>query len=293
MKISDPRVEIITEPKPLKRIELCGRVCYKSEDRITEDSAIKFVGGLIKRGHTSVLEHSRIVIDSPYELNFISRRVKKQQKRFNAALQHTVARMGLYNLGFSTMNVRDYLVFFPDARLEEINAHEDAADYMTVRFVCDRAIANELVRHRVFSFSQESTRYVNYKDGIEFIRPLPFEWAEAEKTSAELEGVPWEDRISSGAKGAAWKGALLDAESHYKMMINLGCTPQEARNVLPLSTKTELIMTGTHSQWTDMLKLRLDRAAHPQMRYLMELLVRNELFPKSKIETPEVDNEQN
>lgn len=278
MKISDPRVEIITEPKPLKRIELCGRVCYKSEDRITEDSAIKFVGGLIKRGHTSVLEHSRIVIDSPYELNFISRRVKKQQKRFNAALQHTVARMGFYSLGFSTMNVRDYLVFFPDARLEEINAHEDAADYMTVRFVCDRAIANELVRHRVFSFSQESSRYVNYKNGIEFIRPLPFEWAMKERTE----------------QYRRWGNVCFNIELHYRALIEkAGCTPQEARAVLPLSVKTELIMTGTHSQWTDMLKLRLDRAAHPQMRYLMELLVRNELFPKSKIETPEVDNEQN
>ena len=122
---------------------------------------------------------------------------------------------------------------------------------------------------------------------------MPFEWAKTEKTSAELEGVECGDFISYGAKGDAWKGALLDAERHYRTMIDFGCTPQEARNVLPLSTKTELIMTGTHSQWTDMLKLRLDRAAHPQMRYLMELLVRNELFPKSKIETPEVDNEQN
>lgn len=266
MKISDPRVEIIAELKPLKRIELCGRVCYKSEDRITEDSAIKFVGGLIKRGHTSVLEHSRIVIDSPYELNFISRRVKKQQKRFNAALQHTVARMGLYNLGFSTMNVRDYLVFFPDARLEEINAHEDAADYMTVRFVCDRAIANELVRHRVFSFSQESTRYVNYKDGIEFIRPLPFD-----------------------AK-YPWTVAIAQAEESYRQLIQQGASPQEARNVLPLSTKTELIMTGTHSQWEQMLALRLSKEAHPQIRHMMRLLINHEGFPHSEIQLSEEAN---
>ena len=278
MNIINPSVEIITESKPLKKIELCGRVCYKSEARITDDSAMTFVAGIIKRGHTSVLEHSRILVDSPYELNVISRRVKKQQKRFNPALQHTVARMGLYNLGFFTMNVRDYLVFFPDTRLEEINAHEGASDYMTVRFVCDRAIANGLVRHRVFSFSQESTRYVNYKNGIEFIRPLPFEWAMKEHTE----------------QYRRWDNVCFNIEWHYRALIEkAGCTPQEARNVLPLSTKTELIMTGTHSQWTEMLKLRLHPAAHPQMRYLMELLVNHELFPKGKIQVPEANHEQN
>ena len=280
MKITDPAVEIIEERKPLKRIELCGRVCYKSEDRITDDSALKFVANILRRGHTSVLEHSRILVDSPYELGVISRHVKGQQKRFNPALQHTVARMGLYR-GFLTLNVRDYLVFFPDARLEEIDAHEDASDYMTVRFICDRAIANELVRHRVFSYSQESTRYVSYREDMEFIRPLPFEWAK------------WVDRIFPGhapgaAEALAWMDTCIMARSSYCKLIDAGCTPQEARIVLPLSTKTELIMTGTHDEWTEMLKLRLHPAAHPQMQYLLGLLVTHELFPKDRIQVPEV-----
>ena len=165
------------------------------------------------------------------------------------------------------MNVRDYLLFFPDANIEKIMDHKNADDYMTVRFICDRAIANELVRHRVFSFSQESTRYVNYKKGIEFIRPVPFEWAK-----------DCEDK-----RFFAWEEVCRTAEVYYKELVENGCSPQEARDILPLSTKTELIMTGTHKQWEDMLKLRLNSAAHPQMQYLMKMLICKQNFPKHKI----------
>lgn len=147
--------------------------------------------------------------------------------------------------------------------MQEISDHSNADDYMTVRFICDRAIANELVRHRVFSFSQESTRYVNYKNGIEFIRPVPFEWAKGEDI-----------------RFFAWEEVCRNAEVYYKELVgNGGCSPQEARNVLPMSTKTELIMTGTYKQWEDMLKLRLNSAAHPQMQYLMKLLICKQNFP--------------
>lgn len=267
MRVIDPSVEIITETNPLKKIELCGRVCYKSEDRITEDSARKFVQNLIDRGHTSVLEHSRVRVD------FSGTDRSTYLQGFGEIL-HCI-RPRTYYCGHDVwrMNIRDLLVVHPEETLEEIGALEDADDYMTVRFVCDRAIANELVRHRVFSFSQESTRYVNYKDGIEFIRPAPFEW----------------EKVYHSATICAWRAAMWDAEVAYQRLIAKGCTPQEARLVLPLSTKTELIMTGTHKQWEEVLRLRLDRAAHPQMRYLMGLLISNELFHKDKIFVPGVD----
>lgn len=268
MKVVDPRVEIITEANPLKRIELCGRVCYKSENKITEESSVKFIQNIVVWGHTSVLEHSRISISCPVEANSVAGVLD------NEYADELHPRIGVDSHGHYTMNVRDYLVAFPDATFREIAAHDNADDYLTVRFICDRAIANELVRHRVFSFSQESTRYVNYKDGIEFIRPVPFEW----------------EKVHHSASICAWRGAMEDAEAAYQRLIGKGCTPQEARTVLPLSTKTELIMTGTHDLWTNMLKLRMDRAAHPQMRYLMGLLVKHELFPKDKIRLPEVDN---
>lgn len=260
MKLVNPSVEIIQETNPLKRIELCGRVCYKSEDRITYDSALRFVKMLIERGHTSALEHARVVL--------------RKEKDF-PLLYGCNMPYGFYdrtrNVGplVKAINARDFIYF--GGEVETLARLHNDDCYMTVRFVCDRGIANELVRHRVFSFSQESTRYVNYKEGVAFIRPLPFVWAE---------------RDMRNPIGDTFTYTCEYAERSYIRMIEAGATPQEARTVLPLSTKTELIMTGTFSHWEEMLKLRLDKAAHPQMRYLMQLLVDHEQFP-NKISVPE------
>lgn len=167
----------------LKRIEKAGRTCYKSEDRITEESAENFVRKLIERGHESVLEHESI----------------------------------------------------------------------TVRFICDRSISHEIVRHRLASYSQESTRYCNYSgdrfgNEITFIKPCFFM------------DKPW--------AYCAWENAMGFAENVYFDLLSDGCTPQEARSVLPNSTKTEIVMTANLREWRHFLKLRTATAAHPQMREL-------------------------
>ena len=173
----------------LKRIEKAGRTCYKSEDRITEESATAFVRTLIERGHESVLEHESI----------------------------------------------------------------------TVRFVCDRGVSHEIVRHRIASFSQESTRYCNYSNDrfgyeITFIKPYFLK----EGTVAY----------------ALWSTAMHLANIMYSDMLSEGCTPQEARSVLPNSTKTEVVMTANLREWRHFLKLRTAKAAHPQMRELTVPLLR-------------------
>ena len=167
----------------LKRIEKAGRTCYKSEDRITEESAKAFVRKLIERGHESVLEHESI----------------------------------------------------------------------TVRFVCDRGISHEIVRHRLASFSQESTRYCNYGNDrfgreLTFIKPCCLN----EETGSYV----------------SWITAMRLANFAYFDMLAEGCTPQEARSVLPNSTKTEVVMTANLREWRHFLKLRTAKAAHPQMREL-------------------------
>jgi thymidylate synthase (FAD) len=186
MKIIKPSARIVSSvdgDEILKRIEEYGRVCYKSEDRITEDSAKRFVENLIKRGHESVLEHISV----------------------------------------------------------------------TVKFVCDRGVSHEIVRHRLASYSQESTRYCNYsKDDfgseITVIEPCFL--------------VP-------GTEGyKLWEGACLVAEQMYFKMLDWGCTPEEARAVLPNSLKTELVMTANLREWRHFFKLRASKAAHPQMREL-------------------------
>lgn len=165
-----------------KKLEIVGRTCYKSEDKITEESAEKFVRALVKRGHEAMLEHASI----------------------------------------------------------------------SVRFIVDRGVSHELVRHRIASFAQESTRYCNYtqdKFGNEltFVRPA------------------WHPDFPSFV---VWHNAMQVAEEAYFKMIALGCTPEEARSVLPNSLKTEVVMTANLREWRHFFKLRavgVTGKPHPQM----------------------------
>lgn len=196
MRIIEPSYEILTEIseggiKELQHIEKIGRVCYKSEDKITEDgeSAKKFVKMLISRGHEAMIEHSSL----------------------------------------------------------------------SVKFTVDRGVSHELVRHRIASFAQESTRYCNYSkdkfdNGITFIKPFFFE----EES----------DRYND------WTQGMVMAEECYLSLIARGATPQEARSVLPNSTKTEITITANYREWRNFFKLRTAKAAHPQMQEVTRPLLK-------------------
>ena len=165
----------------LQKIELAGRVCYKSEAKITPDSAAGFVRRILENGHESVLEHEKL----------------------------------------------------------------------TARIVCDRGVSHEIVRHRIASYSQESTRYCNYsldkfQNELTFIRPFF-----------------WND---DPEKFRVWEEAMAAAERAYLTLLDLGATAQEARAVLPNSLKTELVMTMDLREWRHFFRLRAAAAAHPQMR---------------------------
>lgn len=187
MKIVRPSFEIMFLPdgeELISNIEAAGRTCYKSEDKITPDSARKFVKRIIASGHESVIEHSSA----------------------------------------------------------------------TVRFVCDRGVTHELVRHRLAAYSQESTRYANYskeKFGNEITVIRPVFWAE------------------DSAQYKLWEESMQQAESMYLRLIEGGAKAQEARSVLPNSLKTEIVMTANLREWRHVFKLRCDGAAHPQIREIM------------------------
>lgn len=191
MKIINADVELITPINGevvLKRLEECGRVCYKSENKTTEDSARKFMANIIRKGHEAVLEHCSF----------------------------------------------------------------------TVKFICDRGVSHEIVRHRMASYCQESSRYCNYsKDGfgneITVIKPL----------FLEVGTDKWE----------MWRDACNMAERFYFELLDCGCSPQEARSVLPNSLKTEVVMTANIREWRHFLKLRCSPAAHPQMREVALILL--------------------
>ena len=181
--------------RELQHIEKIGRVCYKSEDYITEDgeSAKKFVGMLIRNGHEAMIEHS----------------------------------------------------------------------FLSVKFTVDRGVSHELVRHRIASFAQESTRYCNYaKDKFG-----------AECAFIDLEpGIMLDNKMKKMSAEeialvlAEWKSAMEDAERHYMKLLELGATPQIARAVLPNSTKTEITVSANYREWRNFFKLRVPADVHPQMR---------------------------
>lgn len=192
MKIVEPSFSFVGDidgMEMLRKVERIGRMCYKSEDKITENSCIDFVKMLISRNHLAMIEHA----------------------------------------GFS------------------------------VHFVCDRGVSHEIVRHRVASFAQESTRYCNYSkekfgNEITVVRPFFF----GESTVAYYE----------------WMDDMHAAEAKYFSLLSLGFSPEEARSVLPNSLKTEIVMTANLREWRHFFLLRADRHAHPQMRQIVEPLLK-------------------
>jgi len=161
---------------------------------------------------------------------------------------------------------------------------------MTVRFICDRGVSHELVRHRLAAFSQESTRYVNYGGGCQFIIPpwikcfplgeyhywplheVDGSWdhVSAPEGSIDLAEMRSNDEMSPMVD---WMEVMLEIESIYSSLLEKGWSPQQARSVLPNSTKTEVVMTANMREWRHVLTLRTSPAAHPQMREVMLMLL--------------------
>lgn len=267
MKIISPKIDFIAEQNPLKRIELVARVCWGTESKITETSAKPFCEKLLKMGHTSPFEHARVKV--PIVIYSELHGKKAPYGYFNRIIFKSGAKSS-----YAYMNVRDYLNI--GGKLDDIEKFELADDFATACFTVDIGISRELVRHRQFSFMERSTRYVNMKDGIEFIAPIPFDWAGWAKEPPNRRDIA--NRLVD-YRYQTWVFTCEMAEWSYQALLKENCPPQEARNVLPLSTATKLYVTGMYSQWHDMLKLRADKAAHPQMQYAMKLMLENDNCP--------------
>lgn len=279
-----------------RQIEIAGRTCYKSEDKITQDSAKKFVERMVKSGHGAMLEHGTVYLF----LTMSSRQqyFKYCSNPYSVANSTGEAEKGTWN-GFVTTN---YRVLVENGWLEDLeyicNPGKEHEKRITVRFVCDRGVSHEFVRHRVFSFAQESTRYCNYsKDKFggdcTFIIPswlsdsitmegryVWHSWCGLDTYGLAKDCFPSEEEYKN-RKGTdfAYESSeglfmadLHSAEFTYLKLLEKGWKPQQARAVLPNSLKTELIMTGTIEQWEGFFKLRDAESAHPQARELAEPL---------------------
>ena len=282
MKLVKPSFEIWEQPAGLegvyKQIERAGRVCYKSEDKITENSAKPFVGRMIESGHGAMLEHGTVYLAMPLEtmlpieINGWGKYTKNPySKGFKVCEVNGQKRVAV------TTNLR---VLVENGWLDDLQYICEPTKYherrITVHFVCDRGVSHEFVRHRVMSFAQESTRYCNYsknKFGNELTFIIPC-WVGEGQENASLE-----DRDICGNTYAdlCFKENLAKAERAYFTLIKQGWTPQQARAVLPNSLKTELVVTGFTSDWEHFFGLRArgtTGAPHPQAKELAEPLMK-------------------
>lgn len=264
MKLIKSKVELIQENDPCKMIEIAGRTCYKSEENTTEDSAKEFVNRMIKSGHGAMLEHGTVYLQfSKYKGD-----PHKYESNKYSVMCITGDKQYYVTTNLRVLVENDWLDDL-EYQCEPTEHHEKR---VTVRFTCDRGVSHEFVRHRVFSFAQESTRYCNYgkdKFGNEltFIIPSWLDWGEQ-----TIHRGDFEKSGSGSVNSGIFINCLLDSESSYMQLINEGWRPQQARQVLPNAIKTELVMTGFESDWEGFFKLRCSKAAHPDAKKLADEL---------------------
>lgn len=275
MKLIESSVQIIEEKDPYKMIELAGRTCYKSEDKITEDSAKEFVDRMIKLGHGAMLEHGTIYLriretvngNVPPAMLYWRDCANRKYSKVYTQLESDSPYSANYKVLYVTTNLR---VLVENNRIDDLEYQCEPTEYhekrITAKFICDRGVSHEFVRHRVFSFAQESTRYCNYSkdkfnNEIVFIIPS---WAEVNKFGEIV--------ADDNECFYHFKRSLEFAESNYFTLLNNGWKPQQARQVLPNATKTELVMTGFESDWEHFLSLRTSKNAHPDAKKLADEL---------------------
>ena len=199
MKVIEQTHELISLPDDLlKTLEKAGRTCYKSEARITEDSAAKFVDMLVRNKHHAMIEFGDII----------------------------------------------------------------------VRLTTNRGVTHELVRHRLCSFAQESTRYVKYDGKMAFIRPV---WSDERLLGEWAPDVSLPEGLSQGDR--IWLTSMLRAEDEYTQLLGQGWKAQAAREILPNSLKTEIVVKANIREWRHIFALRCAKSSHPQMVALMRPLL--------------------
>jgi thymidylate synthase (FAD) len=292
MKLIKPSFTIIEQGSGIegvyKQIEMAGRTCYKSEDKITETSAKEFVDRMIKSGHGAMLEHGTIYLFANWYENEGGSPLGKYKN--NKYSRYTWNDNGAY----VTTNLR---VLVENGWMDDLKYLSIPTEYharrITVKFVCDRGVTHEFVRHRVFSFAQESTRYCNYskdKFGSEITCILP-PWIDANDPNLDSGHSYCEDDwgnllteyyykvtdkgIESGFtinSTRTYLVALEHSEKLYFSLLTSGWKAQEARAVLPTAVKAELVMTGFVDDWKHFFHLRTAAGAHPQARELAQPL---------------------
>lgn len=283
----------------LKHIELCGKTCYKSENNITDDSYKRFVDMIKTNHHNSVLEHGTVYLFTTCDVS--------AAEAFNHSIAYKYSKNPYSVVTTDGMMDLQGLYITTNYRVIVENGWEDDLRYLvdepikpyhverhTFRITCSRAIANEVVRHRQLSFSQESTRYCDYSNEKKFEKSLTYiipskfiniiPVGYAYKNGNWRLGIEKLYSINDGIRSTIpqslnvsakecyiierYLDALIYAEEDYLELSKLGLKPEEARGVLPLDLKTDLVVTGTKDQWDAFFKLRCAKSAHPDVQVI-------------------------
>lgn len=260
MKLIENKIEKLEQKHDLlgvfEQIEIAGRTAYKSLDKIEKDdngrskTAKEFVERMVKMNHGSTLEHGTVYLEFPFG---------RGADMMYGLLKYTSVKKNPNILDSPVYVTTNYRVLAENNLLDDLEFLCEPTEYhekrTTFRLTCARVQADSFVRHRVFSFLMESTRYCNYSNSkfdkeITIVKPT--KWEDYEKPLLMFV-TSWES-----------------AERTYMNLIDNGVNPEDARDVLPLQLKTELIMTGTESQWEQFFKLRISDHAHPDAKYIAE-----------------------
>ena len=261
MKLINSSFEILEQAPGIqgvkKQIELAGRTCYKSESKITDTSCEEFVNRMVNSGHGAMLEHGTVYLRLPnsvlYQINELSEKYYcNPYSKCRSVLEqlHTDS-VFRENVCYVTTN---YRVLVENGGLDDLQYQCEPTEHhekrITVKFILPISISREFIRHRTFSFAEQSTRYCNYSkdkfgNELTFIKPY------------------WYNQSNEG-----FESSCQYYEDTYMMAIETGLKAQEARELLPLCTKTELVMTGFISDWEHFFKLRCHSTAHPHAREL-------------------------
>ena len=262
MKLLHSRYEILPQSPGIdgayRQIEKAGRTCYKSENKIGDGTDVKFFNMLVDRGHTAMLEHGTVYLYdrvSPVSVSGLDKYRNDKYSDYVSVMSDDALEV------FVTTNMRVIVENHWAMDLTQYLCDEPMSEHKrryTVKFICDRATANEMVRHRTFSFAQESTRYCNYskdKFGSElcFIYPAGYD--------------AWKDNCK-----LTFVDSCRCAEQYYLNLTGCGLQAQDARAVLPLSLKTEIVLTGNTDAWKHFFGLRCSGNAHPDIKYLADRL---------------------
>lgn len=259
MRLIDPSVEYLPQAPGMegiyKHIEAVARTCYKSEDKITENSAEPFVNRLIKSKHLAMCEHGTVYLKAPVD----SKDLKLAVIRYSPYSMTTYRDEAIYITTNLRVLIENYAMELLDTYLCDATAYHPKR--ITLKFITDIGVSREGNRHRRFSIAEQSTRYCNYsKDKfggeLTFIKPQ------------------WYSQVDADAASNHFREALQFAEEQYMSLIESGWKPQQAREVLPLSTATEVVYTAFEEDWHHFFRLRSLGSTgipHPNMKQIADM----------------------